>query len=104
MNTLLAILKVTDARRDLILAGGLYQQQQQQVYSVLPFCTGVTDQNNNNKQLSLRKCRYDGTVEYHRYISLETLPPPPCLSAILVCFKKSINGQLKKKIKEGNNK
>ena len=30
------------------------QQQQQQVYSVLPFCTGVTDYN-NNKQLNLRK-------------------------------------------------
>ena len=29
-------------------------QQQLQVYSVLPFCTGVTDKN-NNKQLNLRK-------------------------------------------------
>ena len=26
MNTLLAILKVTDARRDVVLAGGLYQR------------------------------------------------------------------------------
>ena len=25
------------------------QQQQQQVYSVLPFCTGVTDYNNNKQ-------------------------------------------------------
>ena len=90
MNTLLAILKVTDARRDLILAGGLYQQQQQQVYSVLPFCTGVTDQNNNNKQLSLRKCRYDGTVEYHRYISLETLPPPPAFRLFLFVLKRAL--------------
>ena len=30
------------------------QQQQQQVYSVLPFCTGVIDEN-NSKQLNLRK-------------------------------------------------
>ena len=29
----------------------IQQQQQQQVYSVLPFCTGATDYN-NNKQLN----------------------------------------------------
>ena len=45
------------------------QQQQKQVYSVLPFCTGVTDWNNNNKQLSLRKYRYDGIVELTMFLS-----------------------------------
>ena len=36
MNTLLAILKVTDARRDVILAGGLYHRSVPQIYMETP--------------------------------------------------------------------
>ena len=39
MNTLLAILKVTDARRDVILAGGLYDRFTWRHLPPTPACT-----------------------------------------------------------------